>query len=194
MISCCVHLQRSWCWVGGGLAGLAAIASITVSLETSRAASTAAPAAQKLNERPSSFRPGDPRGAAAGRMLWAAAAAAALVALRPVWIALAPHLRRLQHSKHAHGHALSDLRHRPGPPWRCSSFDPTSLPMTSSTLARSPGRGSVHRRRLFSQPSSWLLFSLADAVSSGFGWNRWWTATAIGLVIAANWAYLIATE
>jgi hypothetical protein len=117
--------------------------------------------------------------------LWAAAAASA-VALRPLWLVVAPHLRRC---------AFRGLTGMPCP--TCGTTR-TAVALLGLDLA-----GAIRANPLAAVAGivfvvggaaalGWLALGGRSLPELGWHWSRWWTAAAVGLV-AANWLYLIAS-
>jgi hypothetical protein len=118
-------------------------------------------------------------------MLWVAAAAAALV-LRPLWIALAPHLRSCS------------FRALTGVPCPTCGTTRSALAMLDldlvSAFQANPLAALIGAGFIFGGAAAlvWLVLRW-PMPAPGFEWNRWWTAAVIGLA-AVNWFYLIATS
>jgi hypothetical protein len=118
-------------------------------------------------------------------VLWVAAAASAVV-LRPVWLAVAPHLRPC---------TFRELTGVPCP--TCGTtrtavalleLDPATAFFTNP-LAAAVGTAFLLGGMI---AAAWLLSS-SELPAFDLRWNRWW-AIAVVAVFAANWAYLIVTR
>jgi hypothetical protein len=117
--------------------------------------------------------------------LWVAAAASAVV-LRPVWLAVAPHLRPC---------TFRELTGVPCP--TCGTtrtavalleLDPAIAFLTNPLAAAA---GSVFLLGAMIA-AAWLLAS-SKLPTFGLRWNRWWTLAVVAVVVA-NWAWLIVTH
>jgi len=117
-------------------------------------------------------------------MLWVAAASSALV-LRPMWIALAPHLRSCT------------FRTLTGVPCPTCGTTRSALAMLDLDLVAAfqvnPLAALIGATFIVGGAAAlvWLVCRW-PMPSLGFEWNRWWTAAVVG-IIAINWVYLIVT-
>ena len=115
-------------------------------------------------------------------MLWVAAAASALV-LRPIWIALAPHLRSCT------------FRKLTGVPCPTCGTTRSALAMLDldliSAFQVNPLATLVGAAFIAGGAAAFIwLVCRWPMPSPGFEWIRWWTAAIVGIV-AVNWVYLI---
>jgi hypothetical protein len=117
--------------------------------------------------------------------LWVAAAASAVV-LRPIWMAVAPHLRSCA------------FRKLTGVPCPTCGTTRTALAMLDFDLASAfqfnPLAALVGAAFIVGGAGAlvWLICRW-PMPSLGLEWNRWWAAVIVGIV-AVNWMYLIATR
>lgn len=118
-------------------------------------------------------------------ILWSAAAISALI-LRPVWIAIAPHLRPCT------------FRHLTGIPCPTCGTTRAALALLNfdlaSALAVNPLATMVGVVFIVGGALAmvWVLLR-APALSWPYRWSRAWTAAVVGVVLI-NWTYLILTD
>lgn len=118
-------------------------------------------------------------------MLWAAAVASALV-LRPIWIAMAPHLRACTFRK---------LAGIPCPTCGTTRSAQAMLDLDlASAFLVNPLAAFVGSAFVVGGAAAlvWLLFGW-PMPSIGLRWNQRWTIAAVGIIVI-NWVYLIATH
>jgi hypothetical protein len=118
-------------------------------------------------------------------MLWVAAVASALI-LRPIWIALAPHLR------------TCTFRRLSGIPCPTCGTTRSALAMLDFDLASAFLVNPLAALAGFAFVAGgaaalvWLVLRW-PMPSFGLRWSRPWTLALIGILVG-NWAYLIATH
>lgn len=118
-------------------------------------------------------------------MLWSAVAISAVI-LRPIWIAIAPHL------------GSCTFRNLTGIPCPSCGTTRTALALLNlelgSALAVNPLGALVAVAFILGGGLAliWVLFR-GPIPTFDLSWSRWWTASVVG-VILINWMYLILTD